>query len=70
MSLLDFNKHFSCESVCIEKFKEMRIKSGLYIPIAEEHVQLPSFVHFKSYTTCFSGTIIIIMLNNSLLLIF
>jgi transposase-like protein len=49
MKLLDFDKHFPSEAVCIEKFKEMRIKSGIVCPHCgnKEHTWLPASMHFE-----------------------
>ena len=49
MKLLDFDKHFPSESVCIETFKKLRIKSGIVCPHCgnKEHVWLPASMHFE-----------------------
>ncbi|HEY5507119.1 MAG TPA: IS1595 family transposase [Paludibacter sp.] len=49
MKLLDFDKHFPSEAVCIEKFKELRIKSGIVCPHCgnKEHLWLPASMHFE-----------------------
>lgn len=49
MKLLDFDKHFPSEAACIEKFKELRIKSGIVCPHCgnKEHVWLPASMHFE-----------------------
>jgi DNA-directed RNA polymerase subunit RPC12/RpoP len=49
MKLLDFDKHFPSEAVCIEKFKELRIKSGIVCPHCgnKEHIWLPASMNFE-----------------------
>ena len=49
MKLLDFDKHFPSEDVCIEKFKEIRIKSGVVCPHFGDtkYLWLPTSLHFE-----------------------
>ncbi len=49
MKLLDFDKHFPSEEVCIEKFKELRLKSGIVCPHCggKDHLWLPASYHFE-----------------------
>jgi len=49
VKLLDFDKHFPSEAVCIEKFKEIRIKSGIVCPHcgSTKHLWFPTSMHFE-----------------------
>ncbi len=49
MKLLEFDKHFPSEEVCIEKFKELRLKSGIVCPHCggKDHLWLPASYHFE-----------------------
>ena len=49
MKLLDFDKHFPNEAVCIEKFKDLRIKSGIVCPKCghKEHYWCPAVYQFE-----------------------
>lgn len=49
MKLLDFDKHFPCETVCIENFKDFRLQSGIVCPKCghKEHYWCSSVFHFE-----------------------
>ena len=49
MKLLDFDKHFPNEAVCIEKFKDLRIKSGIVCSKCghKEHYWCPAVYQFE-----------------------
>lgn len=49
MKLLEFDKHYPTEAACIEKFKSLRLKSGISCPHCghKDHLWLPSSLHFE-----------------------
>ncbi|MFV0391963.1 MAG: transposase [Paludibacteraceae bacterium] len=47
--ITDFDKHFPSEAVCMEKFKDFRLQSGIVCPKCghKEHRWFPAVYHFE-----------------------